>query len=342
MSVKFMEGFGHYRNGRIDLQNGADDFFLKWASYNGDLLGGLSSTFLEDRADGTKWMRLDSTTASQSIDLDTPSLGGITTIIVGMRLHAGSHPIDRTLFTIHDGASVIGDVRVLATTGTIEYRTGGVTQVSTANTALATGSDVDLEVKIVINDTTGSVEWWQNNVADGSDTGIDTLGSGTSATHLRMFGTFQNLKVTNVYIDDSTRHGAWSCKTLAPSADGTVTDWTPLGAATNEEEIDEIGDDADTSYNSSSTLGQQDRFTMATLSGADSVIAVNVIARAKKDTGAITLEMVAHDGTNEAKSAGKALQTSYRYVNHIFEAAPDAGAWTQTKVNNTQFGYELA
>lgn len=178
-------------------------------------------------------------------------------------------------------------------------------------------------------------------------TGQNTKGSGANTTVAQFYWTKQNSVVgallDDVYYDDSlTLHGPRRVRTGYASANSAVT-WTPL-ASTNVSQISEAHMDSDTTYNSTTGVGNVDLFTTGTYIGAATVVdAVQMRAAFRKDdvnphVGATVLT----SGATTTVGTGLSLTTSYVYVNDIYLTDPNTGsAWTPANANGVSIGYKM-
>jgi len=126
-------------------------------------------------------------------------------------------------------------------------------------------------------------------------------------------------------------------------AAGTNSDWTP-SAGSNHENVDEVGPDGDTTYNSSGTTTDKDSLTHDGGNDFDAVLAVEVLARARKEDasdGSLKLGVL-HDAS-ESQGDAHTLSTDYTYYSDIFEVNPSTSlAWTPAELEATEMSYENA
>jgi hypothetical protein len=126
---------------------------------------------------------------------------------------------------------------------------------------------------------------------------------------------------------------------------GSATEFTPNGAATNYGCNLQNPEDGDTTYTSSSTLGQHDLFTVANLPIVPAnILAVQqrVIAR-KDDAGARELQTELKSGTTTVQGTSTAISTSYGALITIYETDPNtSGAWSTAAVNALEAGYKVS
>lgn len=133
---------------------------------------------------------------------------------------------------------------------------------------------------------------------------------------------------------------------LRPTAAGSLTQWTPVGAATNFDAIDDTAPDGDATYVFATALGKRDLYPVAAapaLPIGHTISAVCVTAVARKADPAMTaaLRLVAAHGQT-ALSDDKALTAAYANVTHRFVTDPAGQPWTPEEVDACEFGYETA
>lgn len=129
------------------------------------------------------------------------------------------------------------------------------------------------------------------------------------------------------------------------SGAGASSQWTPTGAATNYECVDDAVPDDDTTYVKAEAADLVDLYATAdiTLPMDYGIVDVLPVALAKRMAAGPTLQMVASDGVSaDAESDELTLGTSYGYVFASMPLAPDGGVWTEEKFNDAQFGVKSA
>lgn len=129
------------------------------------------------------------------------------------------------------------------------------------------------------------------------------------------------------------------------NAAGATADFTPSGAATNHEAVDDAGaPDGDATYNKALVANLKDTFNSANVVlPLDYVIrAVIPIAYAKKTDAGGTLGLRLHtfDGSTFDDSGIKTLSTAYAPIWERFPLQPDDTAWNETDFNAMMIGYE--
>lgn len=134
------------------------------------------------------------------------------------------------------------------------------------------------------------------------------------------------------------------CRVSTLFAEGNDTvQWTPL-ANTNWQEVAEIIFDGDTTYNYTSTPGDQDLLNFQPLEATTALIyAVQLTgAYRKDDAGVRTLKQALKSGTTTSFGTTYSLPDSYVYFSDLWVLDPDTSAnWTLLGVNGLHAGYNL-
>lgn len=334
------DGFGNLSDGTH--QAGVDREIL------GDMWSSFATDFaIEDRGDGRKWLKAKDS-SDYDLDLLTSGWTGQSTIKICFRVTTST--VEACwVCTILDGANVLGYL-YFDGSGHLVYRIpvfgGGYTDVHTSTATLPSDTETFYEVEIKFDNATGYVKVWVNGTADGETTGVDTIYAGSSCDTIRFF-------------DQSGLRGGWKWsdiivhKGTAPIGDvgvyyvesdtaGTDADFT-ASAGNNEDCVDEIGPDEDTTYNESDgTSGHRDSFTGDGISGV-TVLSVCALARARKTgAGSASLKVGAVHGGSEDQSAAKSLSTEYLTKAHFVDDCPStAAAWTTAQVTAAEASYEV-
>ena len=208
-------------------------------------------------------------------------------------------------------------------------------------------------MKMVIDDSAGVVVVNVNNEEVINETGLDTQNGGTG-----LIDTFQwtceyqySMRLAEPIIwsgagDSPTAFfGFHRVHMIKPDGETSVA-FTPLGAGTNDVEVDEQAHDDDTSYNESSTVTNKDKLTTESLpTGVATVYAVQAQVLAKDPDGTATESVkVGLDSGTESLSGAKALSTGYEIWEGPIETVdPNTSSqWTESNVNATDVVYEHA
>lgn len=246
------------------------------------------------------------------------------------------------------------DVRV-SSTGTLRLTRDGTVLVDSTQALMASAWNY-VELKVVVNGTTGIAEVRVNGTVWATYTGNTQATANAYANQVYLgcrfyTGGWQLALYDDCYICDgagtanNTYLGDVAVKTLLPNGVGGSAQFVATGAATNWQAVSEASFDADTSYVSSSTVGQTDTYALADLpANVTTVVGLQVTAMARKtDAGPRQLGAVVRPAATDYAGANKDLAGSYLAVTTVFEQNPaTAAAWTLADVNGLAAGAKVA
>jgi hypothetical protein len=256
----------------------------------------------------------------------------------------GSFPSN--IIAFYEGANNGINIRV-NTSGTLAaYRSTSL--LGTSSLSIGAGQWYYIELKVLTNNSTGTVEIKVNGATWLNLTSQDTQ-QGSNAWHDAVrIGTVNCVsRFDDMYVLDSSGSanndflGNRKVVALDPDGAGDTTAWTP-SAGSNYQNVDE-GDllDEDTTYNETSTDTDQDLYTYENLpANAASVDGIQITSEARVTSGQMDLSNVIKTGTTtDAGSADTITSTSYVTSTRIEEQDPDTAApWTPSGVDGAQFG----
>lgn len=314
--------------------------------------------------------------AMQGIGSGPTDTGGIrkaitssTTVVVGFAMRWGAMPSAITTspftpVTLYSGGVVVLSMR-FSSTGVVTVNRGATSATGTTlgTTSVAMPTDQAtwqyIEMKVVAStgtggsvvvrqdgvetlnitsQNTGATAFTEVGFRDGLSVNNEPYGGRASFDDIYVLNTSGS--VNNDFLGDVRVYGIW------PDGDGATSGLT--GSDGNSTDNYLLVDDAtagapDTAdYVGSGTPGTKDTYTYTDLSALVTVKGVQVDSYVvKTDAGQISGRNVASDGTNTVTGSDVALSTSYAGRSSIMENAPDGAAWTASKVNSTQFGWEV-
>jgi hypothetical protein len=279
-----------------------------------------------------------------------------STLIAGFAFKHGTIPaaVTQQLFCrVQAGAAQVLTLSINRATLKLEVRNAAGTLIKTGDFQYLDDGWNYVEFKVVIAGASGTIQVRANGVDDiATFTGnfasanADTLllsaqGAGGGATT----GYYDDVYVldTTGAAPRNTFLGDVRVETLAPSAAGNSTVWTPNTGA-NYAAVDEMTGtypDGDTTYVSSATPGDIDTYTYADLAAPTDYavfgVQTNLYAR-KDDAGARQIAPVRRQSGTDYVGSTVTLSTSYVYYSEIFNQDPVAADWTVTNVNAQEFG----
>lgn len=233
------------------------------------------------------------------------------------------------------------------------YRDG--TLLGTGSYVYALGSWVYLELGAKIDDSSGEVVLRVNgNVTDISLTGQDTRNGATAAVDtvaLYTHDSSQRVDDWSVWTaaGDSPSTGLpgdLRVRTKAVTSDAAVA-FARSAGSDNFANVDEMPSDEDSTYNSSATAGDIDRFGFSafTVTGAIKAVSLSMMYR-KDDAGSRTIRQFLRTGgasPTVANGETKSCSDSYQNQVDIIVTNPETGApfASASELNACTIGYEL-
>lgn len=234
----------------------------------------------------------------------------------------------------------------------------------TAGTILASGTRaaaIDewnyIEMKVGIHASTGFVEVRINNITDINVTGVNTRNTANSFVNRLCLqgGNGYNVLIDDLYITDENLPnsgflGDCRVQTLVPTGSGINNGWTPTGATSGWQCVDDTaaqvnGTYTDTDFVYASSTGLKFEYTMADLSGTSPTIFGITLSNVSKkgDAGARTCQNLIYTNSTEVSGVAYNLSTSYINYSDIWNTNPVTGSsWTPTEINNIQAGQMIS
>jgi len=281
--------------------------------------------------------------------IQTPNLTTNATMVCGCAIKILSTPASQNrLYTFYDGSTAGVGVRVNSDLTLSVYR--GTTLLGSSSSQMTTGNWFYIEMKVLTNNSTGTVEVKVNGSSWISLTSQDTQ-EGSNAYHTAVRLGMNDGGVYTQYDDMYVLDGSGSknndflgnrrVDAIYPDGAGDDTNWTP-SAGSNYQNVDDGALlDEDTTYNETSTDGHDDLFTYDNLPAeASSVDGLMIVTEARVTTGSMDLSHnIKTGGTEYPGSAETITSTSYITSYRLEEDDPDTSvAWTVSGVNGAQFG----
>jgi hypothetical protein len=326
MSIEFLESFGQYGAGTYTSSAGFEGVWSLTGEWKiSDLGGGRKAVYSDYYS-----------TAYLDHGLST----SYSTIIIGFRLHTTALEA-LALVQCYDSGSCLGTIGMTAG-GQINFSASAVPGLNVRLTSTASlGAATHVTVKIVFSDTVGEVYIYFDGILDSSATSVDTISAGTACNMIRLGKTAGSAKFSDLYIESSTVHGDRNVAWDSSDTSGVSSDYTPTGDTNNEDCVDEVPSDDDTTYNRSTTSTDKDSLGHSSPPSMATVVAVQEMVRARKeDANDGSIKVGTRYSSNESQSASLSLDTSYKYVWEIFEDVPGGSGWTAAEVEAAESSYE--
>jgi hypothetical protein len=339
MAVIFMDGFDAYTTA---------DWLKRWTTDgSANNVASVNPTYA--RTMGGQGMQL---IASAGQTAPTKMFGtNYAQGIIGFAFYA-TGLASKTLLTILDGATEQCSLRINGSN--IITVNQGATVKATGSSVLSSSTWHYVEFKFTAHGSAGVAEVKLNGAAEIASTGSLDL-AGTANNYWSGFGLPAGSASPTTswwddfYVLDPTTGsntdflGPVRAVVLSPAAPGNAASWTPNGG-TNYGCISERYQDADTSFNQSSTANQIDSFVMQDLpADSGSVYAVQTLITARQDAGAArTIAPVLRPASTDRVGTTVALSTSYQTLTQIYDLNPeDSAAWETADVAGMEVGYKL-
>lgn len=232
----------------------------------------------------------------------------------------------------------------------------GVVIATSANNAWAGGGWLYVEVGSIIDSTTGSVEVRVDGKTVLTYSGNTQKTANAWMDNIYVRATNSGVSLDDFYYCDSTSdpganpHNTFlgDCRvaTLFTVGGAGTTQWSPSpNTNANWQNVEETSMDSDTTYNYTSTAGDEDLYNFQALpTGIPLIYGVQVVgAWRKDDAGARQGKQALRSGTTEVYGSTFSLpDTSYSYFSDIYILDPNTTAdWTVSAVNALSAGPNL-
>lgn len=257
---------------------------------------------------------------------------------------------------IEDGTSAQIEVRV-NTDLTVSVTRNGTTLGTTATT-LTTGTWAYIELKVKIDNTTGTVELKINGVTRvGPLSSQDTQNTANATANALVVGSDRlAMRFDDLYVLNSTDSGVAGApnndflgdvrvEALFPNGNGNSSQFTGSDGNSTDNYllVDETTPNDDTDYVESSAIGQKDTYAMTNLATAvGTVYGLQAVPNAKKDdAGTRTFKTQIRSGGTDAEGAEQSLGTTYAFFPEVFQADSSGNQWTISSINSLEAGIKV-
>jgi hypothetical protein len=248
--------------------------------------------------------------------------------------------------------------------GQIRFRSGSATGtvLATSNASVITATNVYfyLEFDITFDTVNGAIVLHANgvNVPLSASSGFDTAPSGHDSFNTHQLGYLNSsvLSTTTYFIDDlymlSTTGGQNTSflgdvrvVCVFPNGAGASTQFTPNGAGTNWQCVNEVSEDAGTTFINDANVGDEDLYTKQSIPvNTGQIFGIQQCAVAQKDAASgRSFANINLSGATTTAGATHALGLTYAWYLDVFEQDPNAAsAWTFTTFQAAQIGVKVA
>lgn len=279
-------------------------------------------------------------------------LSGHIAIRAQNRLLTGEH----TLFSWRDGLGGIQCSLKVRPTGRLALYRAEANFIEESGKEIEEGVVYRLNYAIdVTNPVSSSFSLWMNaDINDGfAVAGVDIMA--TAETDLQIFSVHSqgNLGTTDesplydvddcvICHGDAINIGELEVITDGPTGD-VEKDWTPSTGTDNYAMVDDIPVDSDTTYNSSTVVGNRDVQSFPVLpTSPDNIFCVSqILAANKSEAGTRTIRGLTEQAAVIYNGGNQNLSTDYTYYyEHYLNNPATLAAWLAVERNAADFGYE--
>jgi hypothetical protein len=213
------------------------------------------------------------------------------------------------------------------------------------------------EIGGVMDTVNGSITVKINGVNAVSVAGVKTSSDASTLSNInwlynRNFNGSPTALIDDVYFCDmngaapyNTFLGGCHINTILPTANGTYSTFTPSSPNNaNWQSVHETILDGDSTYNTSSNVGNKDTFVATTaFTSSDVILAIQTkVAVRKDDTVDRQMQTYLKSGITEVGGASYDLTQAYLYMADVYVNDPATQAsWTAGGVNALEFGYNI-
>jgi len=247
-------------------------------------------------------------------------------------------------------------------TGELGHTPGTYTELAAGSIVLNELTWYVLEVYVKVSNTVGQVIVKVNGVTDATFGPGDTASSANEYTDVfkvgangATVGAGRDYYLDDIALNDTTggESDSWvglgGVYFLVPTADGSSSDWTPLGGGNHWEEVDEIPADDDTSYVYDDTAGAKDLYELANLPAlVNSINLVETVFQAAlSEAGSNDIRgVIRHSGVDYSDTPTHTITNvhpNYALLkgDPVYQVLGGAGAWTPAQVNALEAGFEI-
>jgi hypothetical protein len=259
----------------------------------------------------------------------------------------------RVIYRFTENGSVQVDIRINSN-GDLYFTRNGTLLAGTTLVALVVPNVyVQLQAKVVIDPSAGSVDVRLHGAATsaygGAVTGLNTRATSTTTCDGVAFctggtaGDPCTVDFCHVAVRDSDWMGDIRVDYFPGNGVGNSSQWTRSAGSNNYETIDEIGTKDITDYNATSTIGNKDTFPTDNVPTTAELLAVCPMGLlSKQDAGSAECAFVVRQGSTDYDGANFSPPFgSNQYFKECLELNPDtAAAFTPTEFNGGEVGYK--
>lgn len=355
MALLFCDGF------ELDFADGSQGL---WDSVQYDATRGTLQHLAGGRSgNGYFWVNRQDTTLSDS-NYITKTFTAQTEVYVGFGLfwNGEANPLGSVYIPfqlLSSGAVSQLYMQIYTTTGKLRFRQGDATVIGDTTAVIKHNVWHYIELHLVVNDSTGSLEVRLDGVSQFNQTGIDTNNGGGNVGQIRIgtqpdnigaggFG-FDDVVVidTSGSVTNSWPNGA-GIQPLNFDGDGNYSAWTSTGV-NDYTEVDEISSygtlpDGDTTRLYSPLLNNRVSMTLDNTPTTGTVLGMMLLANAKQSlAGPDAIAHFLRISSTDYDQSSWTPSTSYGYQLDFLTASPATSvAFTTAEIDGMELGYKVA
>ncbi len=336
--IYWADGFEHYGAGATDQQG----YMLAGAYVDVGDQGSLGSAIIEDgtQRTGSRFFRIDNNDSNRL----RKAISAVSRVGVAFGCRFNNFDdTDLGITFFSSGGGTWGNFQ-RNTDGTWSFRVGAYN--GTVQGTSIIGQNVDawhhIEAVITLDDSNGSYELRIDGEVALSGAAIDFGDGGTgtiASVGLGTRSTAFNFSLTQFDVDDLVIHdgseflGPVRVRTYYPDADASPSDWTPTGAASGAEAVDDTEPDDDTTYIQAANVNDTETFTLPTLDSEIGDIEGVYIGEYSKqvDAGTTNIRVDITSGASTTQGDARPLTPSYSYGGSAFNTDPNTSGGKFTK-----------
>lgn len=335
MALRFMDSFDHYT---VPLD--------KWDTESGAKPAQISTT-VGRFVNGSLLVGGNAHSGFLTKDISTQD-----EYIAGFALLFPTDALMDVIFSTAGGSKV---AEITINPPDIELRNAAGTIVATATNSITAATWQFVEFRVKQSPTLGEIECRVNNVTVASAINQNMGSTAISQIRIESHATSAVVNIDDLYVLDTTGSapqntfiGDSRLTVLRPKANGNNNNFTPTGAASNFEAVDDALQDGDATFVEAGQLGakedyNQDDFVDLGISPG-TIFSTQVVNCAKKtDAGALRYEdQMIIAGTAFKSAEVTATSTLYKMSTFINDVDPsDSAAWTEAKIAAAGSGIEI-
>jgi hypothetical protein len=349
MSLLFVDGFDHYATADIDK---------KYNSFERGTGAVLQINTGEGRR-STRTLVARAGSAAAGHARVYKNIDNSETVVIGFAFSVNAAPTaNSTIVGFLDGGTVQAGIS-LRTNLELALFGNGVVLPGTFSQPIPLNTFVYVEAKIKITDAVvvGDCILRINGVEVGNATSGSTKSTANSYVNVVRVGVAGGVfshtcRYDDLYICNATGSinnnflGDCRVDAIRPTADGFYADSTPSSGSDRFAMVNDTTPNT-TDYVITDALGEKDSYEFQNLTPISSrvVYGAQVLAAvAKGDSGTRQMAVLARSGSTDVLGPNFApsVANDYVYARHVVEQDPNtSGLWTQTSINNAEFGFEV-